>query len=126
MFGVHHPPRKISIKGARLVPTAALVDPDFLVTVPPRVGAAAATDALTHALEAYLRPASTPVSRALGLRAATMILRSGRIAPRWEKDAADDDMRLALPADRDGYLRRKASDFRAANQRINRLWSAST
>ena len=75
VLGVHHPPRKISIKGARLVPTAALVDPDFLVTVPPRVGAAAATDALTHALEAYLRPASTPVSRALGLRAATMILR---------------------------------------------------
>ena len=75
VLGVHNPPRKISIKGARLVPTAALVDPDFLMTVPPRVGAAAATDALTHALEAYLRPASSPVSRALGLRAATMILR---------------------------------------------------
>jgi alcohol dehydrogenase len=75
VLGVFDPPRKISIKSARLVPTAALVDPDFLATVPPRVGAAAATDALTHALEAYLRPASTPVSRALGLRAATLILR---------------------------------------------------
>ncbi|MEI6459151.1 MAG: iron-containing alcohol dehydrogenase [Pseudomonadota bacterium] len=75
VLGVLDPPRKISIKGARLVPTAALVDSDFLLTVPVRVGAAAATDALTHALEAYLRPASSPVSRALGLRAATMILR---------------------------------------------------
>jgi alcohol dehydrogenase len=75
VLGVNEPPRKISIKGARLVPTAALVDPDFLITVPTRVGAAAATDALTHALEAYLRPASSPVSRALGLRSATMILR---------------------------------------------------
>ncbi len=75
VLGVNDPPRKMSIKSARLVPVAAFVDPDFLATVPPRVGAAAATDALTHALEAYLRPASTPVSRALGLRAATLILR---------------------------------------------------
>ncbi|APO69881.1 CRISPR/Cas system-associated protein (plasmid) [Rhizobium gallicum] len=60
------------------------------------------------------------------LSAATTILRSGRIAPRWEKDAFYDDMRLALPADRESYLRRKASDFRAANQQLNKLWSAST
>ncbi|MET4444238.1 RecB family exonuclease [Bradyrhizobium sp. GM2.2] len=60
------------------------------------------------------------------LSAATIILRSGRIAPRWEKDAFYDDMRLALPADRESYLRRKASEFRAANQQLNKLWSAST
>ncbi|MGY4297779.1 hypothetical protein ACVWXN_005874 [Bradyrhizobium sp. i1.4.4] len=60
------------------------------------------------------------------LSAATTILRSGRLAPRWEKDAFYDDMRLALPADRDSYLRRKASEFRAANQQLNKLWSAST
>jgi alcohol dehydrogenase class IV len=75
VLGASNPTRKISIKSARLVPTAALVDPDFLASVPPRVAAAAATDALTHALEAYLRPASSPVSRALGIRAATQILR---------------------------------------------------
>jgi alcohol dehydrogenase len=75
VLGATNPIRKISIKGARLVPTAALVDPDFLRSVPPRVAAAAATDALTHALEAYLRPASSPVSRALGQRAAVQILR---------------------------------------------------
>ncbi|WP_413993325.1 PD-(D/E)XK nuclease family protein [Labrys okinawensis] len=60
------------------------------------------------------------------LSAATVILRSGRIAPRWEKDAFYDDMRLALPADRESYLRRKASEFRAANQQLNKLWGAST
>ncbi|MEO5325140.1 hypothetical protein PV773_17625 [Mesorhizobium sp. CC13] len=54
------------------------------------------------------------------------ILRSGRIAPRWEQDADYDDMRLAMPADRESYLRCKASEFRAANQPLNRLWSAST
>ncbi len=60
------------------------------------------------------------------LSAAMTILRSGRIAPRWEQDIDYDDMRLALPADRESYLRRKASEFRAANQPLNRLWSAST
>jgi alcohol dehydrogenase len=75
VLGATNPTRKISIKSARLVPAAALVDPDFLASVPLRVAAAAATDALTHALEAYLRPASSPVSRALGIRAAVQILR---------------------------------------------------
>ena len=42
------------------------------------------------------------------LVAAVEILRKGRIAPRWEQDALYDDMRLALPADRESYLRRKA------------------
>ncbi|MGO4560106.1 PD-(D/E)XK nuclease family protein [Mesorhizobium sp. 2RAF21] len=60
------------------------------------------------------------------LLAAMAILRSGRVAPRWEQDALYDDMRLALPADRESYLRRKASEFRAANQSLNRLWSASS
>jgi len=87
VLGATHPIRKISIKGARLVPTAALVDPDFLRSVPPRVAAAAATDALTHALEAYLRPASSPVSRALGLRAAVQILRVMSYGPAF-MDAA--------------------------------------
>jgi RecB family exonuclease len=39
------------------------------------------------------------------LAAAVEILRSGRIAPRSEQDANYDDMRLALPADREVYLR---------------------
>ncbi|SIT56148.1 conserved hypothetical protein [Mesorhizobium prunaredense] len=59
------------------------------------------------------------------LGAAADILRSGRIAPRTEKDINYDDMRLALPADRESYLRRKASDFRAANGTLNKLWSSS-
>ena len=67
------------------------------------------------------------VNEAAGyLLAAMAILRSGRAAPRWEQDALYDDMRLAFPADRESYLRRKASVFRAANQSLNRLWSASS
>lgn len=60
------------------------------------------------------------------LKAAAEILRSGRLAPRWEKDTDYDDMRLALPADRESYLRRKNVAFRAANQTLSKLWNAST
>jgi PD-(D/E)XK nuclease superfamily len=60
------------------------------------------------------------------LVAAVAILRSGRLAPRWEQDGHYDDMRLALPADRESYLRRKAAEFRAANQTLAKLWNAST
>lgn len=67
------------------------------------------------------------IGQAIGyLSAATEILRSGRIAPRWEKDAVYDDMRLALPADRESYLRRKSPEFREANRQLNKLWGAST
>lgn len=95
VLGVWDPPRKISIKGARLVPTAALVDPEFLATVPPRVGAAAATDALTHALEAVLRPASSPLSVALGMRAATLILRVMSASSRLRTPASLSDLATA-------------------------------
>jgi RecB family exonuclease len=59
------------------------------------------------------------------LASAVEILRSGRIAPRSEQDALYDDMRLAHPADRESYLRRKGSDFRAANQKLSKLWNSS-
>src|ERR1700687_4482421 len=56
------------------------------------------------------------------LGAAIDILQSGRIAPRWEQDPTYNDMRLALPADREVYLRRKATSFRDANQKLDKLW----
>jgi hypothetical protein len=59
------------------------------------------------------------------LVSAVEILQSGRTAPRWEKDELFDDMRLALPADRESYLRRKDSDFRAANQKLSKLWNSA-
>jgi hypothetical protein len=60
------------------------------------------------------------------LAAAIAILRGGRIAPRWENDASYDDMRIALPADREAYLRHKMSAFRNANRKLDRLWRAAT
>jgi hypothetical protein len=60
------------------------------------------------------------------LVAGVSILREGRIAPRWEKDATYDDMRLALPADREVYLRHKTAAFSAASQGLQSLWRTST
>lgn len=71
-------------------------------------------------LDEAIREATGYLSGALG------ILRSGRIAPRWEQDAGYDDMRLALPADRESYLRRKGAELRQANQPLSKLWNAST
>jgi len=69
------------------------------------------------------------LDRAIGdavayVAAAADILRGGRIAPRWETDTQYDDMRIALPADRESYLRRKTARFRTANQALSKLWSA--
>jgi hypothetical protein len=60
------------------------------------------------------------------LRSAVEILRSGCIAPRWEQDADYDDMRLALPADREAYLRRKATACSQANRKLEKLWRISS
>jgi hypothetical protein len=60
------------------------------------------------------------------LQSAITILRGGRIAPRWDNHASYDDMRIALPADREAYLRHKMSAFRDANQNLDRLWRAAT
>lgn len=60
------------------------------------------------------------------LVAAVEILNSGRLAPRSEWDREYDDMRIALPADRETYLRRKAEPFKAANRALSKLWDAST
>src|SRR5262249_1162298 len=71
-------------------------------------------------LDTAIPEATTYLVHAVG------ILRSGRIAPRSEDDPLYDDMRLALPADRESYLRRKGADFRSANEKLSKLWRSST
>jgi alcohol dehydrogenase len=50
---------KMSVKGPEMYPIFAIVDPDFLLTLPKNLIAATGMDALTHAIEAYtVKPAS--------------------------------------------------------------------
>ncbi|HTH16807.1 MAG TPA: alcohol dehydrogenase-like regulatory protein ErcA [Magnetospirillum sp.] len=53
--------RKIAIISKTAVPDVALVDPETTVTMDPYLTACTGVDALTHAIEAYVSTASSPV-----------------------------------------------------------------
>lgn len=65
--------RKLSIKGEAMFPTAALVDPDVLTTLPAHLVAYTGMDALTHAIEAYTCNCSNPVSDAMAEKAIALL-----------------------------------------------------
>ncbi|MCD4675234.1 MAG: iron-containing alcohol dehydrogenase [Desulfobacula sp.] len=50
---------KMSIKGPEMYPSASIVDPDLIKTLPPSIIASTGLDALTHAVEAYLSKPAT-------------------------------------------------------------------
>ena len=66
---------KMSIKGPRLYPVVALVDPDLLVTLPRRLIGSTGLDALTHAIEAFTAKPATVFTDALALEALRLIFR---------------------------------------------------
>jgi alcohol dehydrogenase class IV len=58
---------KVSLRSPRMIPNAAVVDPELALGVPPAVTAATGMDALTQLLEAYVSPTASPVTSALCL-----------------------------------------------------------
>jgi len=66
---------KMSIKGAKMYPTVALVDPDLLQTLPPSLVASTGLDALTHAIEAFSVKPANFLSDTLALEAIRLIFR---------------------------------------------------
>ena len=64
---------KMSIKGPKMYPAVALVDPDFLVSLPAPLVASTGLDALTHAIEALTAKPATPISDTLALEAVRLI-----------------------------------------------------
>jgi alcohol dehydrogenase class IV len=70
--------RKFSVGGPQNFPRVAILDPVTLETLPPRVAALAAIDALTHAVEAFFTNMTSPISDALALDAAGRLFRSLR------------------------------------------------
>jgi alcohol dehydrogenase len=71
---------KTVIAGALVRPKIAILDPTLLVTLPPAVTAATGLDALTHAMEAYLSRAGTPLTEALSLTAVELVGENLRVA----------------------------------------------
>lgn len=64
---------KMAIVDWRITPTLAVNDPKLMVGMPKGLTAATGMDALTHAIEAYVSTASTPVTDANALHAMKLI-----------------------------------------------------
>ncbi|MCM1191299.1 MAG: iron-containing alcohol dehydrogenase [Butyrivibrio sp.] len=64
---------KMLLKGAVLMPTLAVIDPQFTVTAPPAITAATGLDALTHAVESYTSAKAQPLSDVFALSAVKRI-----------------------------------------------------
>jgi acetaldehyde dehydrogenase / alcohol dehydrogenase len=58
-----------------LVPSAAIIDPEFALTMPAPIAAASGLDALVHAVESYICTIATPYSRACSAEAVRLIFR---------------------------------------------------
>lgn len=86
---------KCVIGGRALLPAMALCDPDLTASVPPRLTAATAMDALAHCIEAVLAPADNPPAELVALDGIRRIVRE-RAALRACADPADVDARLQL------------------------------
>lgn len=65
--------RKITIASPFLFPRMAVLDPEMVKTLPPRLVAWTGMDALTHAIEAYVSDLHEPISEALAFRVVEMI-----------------------------------------------------
>jgi alcohol dehydrogenase len=78
---------KMSIKGPKLFPAVAVVDPDMLLTLPAGVVASTGMDALTHAIEAFTVKPATIITDVFALKAIQLIWES---LPRAYENIAEE------------------------------------
>ncbi|MED0757020.1 iron-containing alcohol dehydrogenase [Aneurinibacillus thermoaerophilus] len=71
---------KMAIVNKHVTPTISINDPMLTVKKPPALTAATGMDALTHAVEAYVSTAATPITDACALQAIRLISRNLRVA----------------------------------------------
>ncbi len=81
---------KMAIVDWRTTPTLSVDDPDLMEAMPPGLTAATGMDALTHAIEAYVSTAATPVTDSAALHAIKLV--TGFLA-RAVKDGHDHEAR---------------------------------
>jgi alcohol dehydrogenase len=67
---------KMAIVDKHVTPTLSINDPDLMLGLPPGLTASTGMDALTHAVEAYVSTAATPITDALAIQAI-------KIIPKW-------------------------------------------
>ena len=84
---------KIALVSKMLVPEVALVDPDTTVTMSPDLTAGTGLDALTHAIEAYVSNANSPMTDLFALEAVRLV---GAFVTRAVRDPLDMEARTRM------------------------------
>jgi alcohol dehydrogenase class IV len=85
--------RKLGLGTREAVPDLAIIDPSFVMDLPPRITADTGMDALTHAVEGYTCVYHNDFTDGLCLRAAQMVF---EFLPRAYKDGHDAEARLRM------------------------------
>nr|WP_294914983.1 L-threonine dehydrogenase [uncultured Neokomagataea sp.] len=71
---------KMAIVDRNVTPMLSVNDPELMAGMPPKLTAATGMDALTHAIEAYVSTAATPITDACALQAVKLISANLRTA----------------------------------------------
>lgn len=84
---------KMAIVDWRCTPLIAIDDPSLMVGMPPGLTAATGMDALTHAIEAYVSTAATPITDACAEKAIALV---GEFLPKAVAHGEDMEARVAM------------------------------
>lgn len=84
---------KMLLKGAVLMPTLAIIDPQFTMTAPPKITAATGLDALCHAVEAYTSRRAQTLSDTFAVSAVKRIF---KFLPVAFKDGKNEEARVEM------------------------------
>ena len=84
---------KMAFTAYRLLPDVAILDPKMTMTMPPKLTAATAMDALTHAIEAYYCLQKNPVSDSFAVAAIKLIMDNVTMCV---QNGKDETARLAM------------------------------
>ena len=84
---------KMLLKGKMLIPSLAIIDPQFTMTAPPKITAATGLDALCHAVEAYTSRKAQTLSDTFAMSAVKRIFQYLPIAFR---DGKNEEARVQM------------------------------